>query len=139
MVPLFYSFNLKVLIILLIAALLGVTLYTGFINYSTVYYLVCFAILAPIGVLLRNTDTLPLVFAFIIHNKLIDGLFRVNLTFILGDTMTVGTRTPEASSALSKYTVLTDPTGYILAPCVLSPDPVDWGADAIRIEASEKA
>lgn len=78
MVPVFYSFNLKVLIILLIAALLGVTLYTGFINYSTVYYLVCFAILAPIGVLLRNTDTLPLVFAFIIHNKLIDGLFRVN-------------------------------------------------------------
>ena len=50
---------------------------SGYMNYSTAYYLVCFAILAPMGVLLRNVDTLPLVFAFIIHNKLVDGLFRL--------------------------------------------------------------
>lgn len=78
MVPVFYKFNLKILISLLITALFGVTLYTGLMNYSMMYYLVCFAVLAPIGVLLRNTDTLPLVFAFIIHNKLIDGVFRLN-------------------------------------------------------------
>lgn len=78
MVPVFYKFNLKILISLLIIALFGVTLYTGLMNYSMMYYLVCFAVLAPIGVLLRNTDTLPLVFAFIIHNKLIDGVFRLN-------------------------------------------------------------
>ncbi len=78
MVPVFYNFNLKILISLLIIALFGVTLYTGLMNYSMLYYLICFAVLAPIGMLLRNTDTLPLVFAFIIHNKLIDGVFRLN-------------------------------------------------------------
>ena len=77
-VPSFYRFNIKIIISLLIIALFFVTLYTGYMNYSTAYYLVCFAILAPIGVLLRNTDTLPLVFAFIIHNKLVDGLFRLH-------------------------------------------------------------
>ena len=77
MVPSFYRFNIKIIISLLIIALFFVTLYTGYMNYSTAYYLVCFAILAPMGVLLRNVDTLPLVFAFIIHNKLVDGLFRL--------------------------------------------------------------
>jgi len=77
MVPSFYRFNIKIIISLLIIALFFVTLYTGYINYSMAYYFVCFVILAPIGVLLRNVDTLPLVFAFIIHNKLVDGLFRL--------------------------------------------------------------
>jgi len=78
MVPSFYRFNIKIIISLLIIALFFVTLYTGYMNYSMAYYFVCFVILAPIGVLLRNVDTLPLVFAFIIHNKLVDGLFRLN-------------------------------------------------------------
>lgn len=77
MVPSFYRFNIKIIISLLIIALFFVTLYTGYINYSMAYYFVCFVVLAPIGVLLRNVDTLPLVFAFIIHNKLVDGLFRL--------------------------------------------------------------
>jgi len=77
MVPSFYRFNIKIIISLLIIALFFVTLYTGYINYSMAYYFVCFMVLAPIGVLLRNVDTLPLVFAFIIHNKLVDGLFRL--------------------------------------------------------------
>ena len=76
--PVFYQFNLKMLISLLIVALFGVTLYTGIMNYSMVYYIICFAVLAPVGVLLKNTDTLPLVFAFIIHNKLGDGLVRLD-------------------------------------------------------------
>ena len=76
-VPVFYKFNIKIVISLLIIGLFFVTLYTGYMNYNTAYYLTCFAILAPIGMLLRNVDTLPLVFAFIIHNKLVDGLFRL--------------------------------------------------------------
>ena len=77
MVPLFYKFNLKIMLSLLIFALFFVTLYVGYINYSIEYYLICFIVLAPIGVMLKNVDTLPLVFAFIIHNKLIDGIFRL--------------------------------------------------------------
>jgi len=76
-VPVFYKFNLKLVLSLLIFALFLVTIYTGYMNYSTLYYMTCFAILVPIGVLLRNVDTLPLVFAFIIHNKLLDGIFRL--------------------------------------------------------------
>ena len=76
-VPVFYKFNIKIVISLLIIGLFFVTLYTGYMNYSMAYYLVCFVVLAPLGVLLRNVDTLPLVFAFIIHNKLVDGLFRL--------------------------------------------------------------
>ena len=78
MVPVFYKFNLKIMLSILIFLLFLVTLYTGYINYSMEYYFICFIILAPIGVLLKNVDTLPLVFAFIIHNKLIDGLFRLH-------------------------------------------------------------
>ena len=77
MVPSFYRFDIKIIISLLIIALFFVTLYTGYMNYSMAYYFVCFVVLAPVGVLLRNVDTLPLVFAFIIHNKLVDGLFRL--------------------------------------------------------------
>jgi putative tricarboxylic transport membrane protein len=76
-VPFFYKFNLKIVMSLLIMMLFCVTVYTGYTNYSTAYYVICFAVLAPIGVMLRNVDTLPLVFAFIIHNKLIDGTFRL--------------------------------------------------------------
>ena len=76
-VPFFYQFNMKIVIGVLLLALVGVIVYTGIINYSLVYYLICFAVFAPIGVLLRNVNTLPLIFAFIIHNKLIDGLFRL--------------------------------------------------------------
>lgn len=77
LVPLFYKINLKTMLSLLIVALFFVTLYTGYVNYSMLYYFTCFVILAPIGALLRNVDTLPLVFAFIIHDKLIDGSFRL--------------------------------------------------------------
>lgn len=77
LVPLFYKINIKILLSILTVALFFVTLYTGHMNYSTMYYFVCFAVLAPVGVFLRNVDTLPLVFAFIIHNKLIDGVFRL--------------------------------------------------------------
>lgn len=76
-VPLFYKINLKIMLSLLIVALFFVTLYTGYVNYSMLYYFTCFVILAPIGALLKNVDTLPLVFAFIIHDKLIDGSFRL--------------------------------------------------------------
>lgn len=76
-VPFFYKFDMKIVITVLLLALFGVVVYTGIMDYSVWYYLICFVILAPVGVLLRNVDTLPLVFAFIIHDKLIDGIFRL--------------------------------------------------------------
>jgi TctA family transporter len=73
----FYRLNLKIVFGTVLVLLFAVVIYSGYINYSTVYYLTVFAILAPIGYALRNVNTLQLVFAFIIHDKLFDGIMRV--------------------------------------------------------------
>ena len=73
----FYRLNLKTVFGTVLVLLFTVVIYSGYINYSTVYYLTVFAILTPIGYALRNVNTLPLVFAFIIHDKLFDGIMRV--------------------------------------------------------------
>ena len=73
----FYRLNLKVVFGVVLLLLFAVIVYSGYINYSTVYYLTVFAVLAPVGYALRNVNTLPLVFAFIIHDKLFDGIMRV--------------------------------------------------------------
>ena len=77
-VTLFYKININVLMYLILVSLFIVTLYTGYINFNMNYYLICFTLLAPIGACLRNINTLPLVFAFIVHDKLIDGVFRLH-------------------------------------------------------------
>lgn len=81
-VTLFYKININALMYVILVGLFLVTLYTGHINYNMSYYLICFILLAPIGAFLRNVNTLPLVFAFIVHDKLIDGIYR--LSQILG-------------------------------------------------------
>ena len=75
-VKLFYSIDIKKIMMFILICLFGVVIYTGYINYSVYYYLFCFFVLAPIGVLLRKYNTLPLVFTFLIHDKLLEGLFR---------------------------------------------------------------
>ena len=75
-VNLFYAIDTKKVMIILLICLIGVVVYTGYIKYSTLYYITVFLVLAPIGVMLRKVDTLPLVFAFQIHDKLLDGLYR---------------------------------------------------------------
>jgi putative tricarboxylic transport membrane protein len=72
----FYRLNLKVVFSIVLVLLFAVVTYSGYINYSFTYYLLVFAMLAPIGYALRNVNTLPLVFAFIIHDKLFDGVVR---------------------------------------------------------------
>ena len=76
-VKLFYKLNLKIVLSIVLILLFSVVIYSGYINYSIVYYLTVFAVLAPIGYALKNVNTLPLVFAFIIHDKLFDGIMRV--------------------------------------------------------------
>lgn len=73
----FYQLNLKIVFSVVLILLFAVVVYSGYINYSTVYYLAVFAVMAPVGYALRNVNTLPLVFAFIIHDKLFDGIMRV--------------------------------------------------------------
>lgn len=77
-VTLFYKINLNALMYVILASLFFVTLYTGHINYNMSYYFICFILLAPIGAFLKNVNTLPLVFAFIVHDKLIDSIYRLS-------------------------------------------------------------
>ena len=77
-VSLFYKININILMYVILLSLFFITLYTGHINYNMSYYLICFTILAPIGAFLKNVNTLPLVFAFIVHDKLIDGIYRLS-------------------------------------------------------------
>lgn len=77
-VTLFYKININMLMYVILLSLFFITLYTGHINYNMSYYLICFTILAPIGAFLKNVNTLPLVFAFIVHDKLIDGIYRLS-------------------------------------------------------------
>lgn len=81
-VTMFYKINLNMLMYIILVSLFFITLYTGHLNYNMGYYLICFTLLAPIGAFLRNVNTLPLVFTFIVHDKLIDGVYR--LSQILG-------------------------------------------------------
>lgn len=75
-VKIFYSIDIRKIMIFLLVCLFGVVIYTGYVNYNTIFYVTCFLILAPLGVFLRKFNTLPLVFAFLIHDKLLEGLFR---------------------------------------------------------------
>ena len=73
----FYTFNLNTIFSILITLLVAVVLYNGYLNYSLIYNLIVFTILLPIGYMLRKVNTLPLIFAFIINDKLIDNLLRL--------------------------------------------------------------
>ena len=73
----FYQLNLRIVFGVVLVLLFAVVVYSGYVNYSTLYYLIVFAALIPIGYALKNVNTLPLVFAFIVHDKLFDGAMRV--------------------------------------------------------------
>ena len=77
-VPFFYKINIKNVMIGVLLVLMFTIVYLGFINYTPFFYIFLFIVLAPIGAMLRNIDTLPLVFAFIIQDKLFSGLFRLH-------------------------------------------------------------
>lgn len=73
----FYTFNLNIVFTIFILLLVAVVFYNGYLNYSLSYNIIVFTILLPIGYVLRKVNTLPLIFAFIVNDKLIDNLLRL--------------------------------------------------------------
>lgn len=73
----FYTFNLNIVFTIFIVLLVAVVFYNGYLNYSLSYNIIVFTILLPIGYVLRKVNTLPLIFAFIVNDKLIDNLLRL--------------------------------------------------------------
>ena len=55
----------------------GVILWVGYLNYQVLYYVLVAICLLPIAYLIRKLDTMPLIFAFLIHDRIIDTGYRV--------------------------------------------------------------
>jgi putative tricarboxylic transport membrane protein len=72
-----YSIKMSTIMYSLLILLLLLVLYLGYIHNSLNFYLLCCIGLLPIMYLLRNTDTTPLIFAFLIQDPLLDNLLRL--------------------------------------------------------------
>ena len=70
--------NTKKLYLTLVLLLFVIVLYVGYQKYQLFFYIWSFLLLGTIGWMMRNYNTMPLVFAFIIHDK----IFDVTLRFI---------------------------------------------------------
>jgi putative tricarboxylic transport membrane protein len=68
----------KKLYLILVLLLFGIVLYVGYQKYQLFFYAWSFLLLGTIGWMMRNYNTMPLVFAFMIHDK----IFDVTLRFI---------------------------------------------------------
>lgn len=71
-----FQINLKIIYSIILAVLLIVVVWVGYTNFQIPYYLITFIVLLPIAFLFRNYDTMPLIFAFLIHDRLIELVFR---------------------------------------------------------------
>jgi putative tricarboxylic transport membrane protein len=73
--------NLQLLYCIIIFILIVSCLYTGYMNYQLFYYSWIMIVMIAIGLMMRKMDTMPLVFAFLIHDKILDVYMRTNSLF----------------------------------------------------------
>jgi hypothetical protein len=55
----------------------GVIVWVGYLNYQTLYYVSVALALLPLAFILRKLDTMPLIFAFLVHDRMIDAANRL--------------------------------------------------------------
>jgi len=72
-----FRINIKFLYVTILVVLFAVVVYVGFSNYQTVYYVLVSLALMPLAYVLRRLDTMPLIFAFLVHDKMIDAGYRL--------------------------------------------------------------
>ena len=72
-----YAITMSTIMYLLLLLLLLIVVYLGYKHNSLNFYLLSCIGLLPITYLLRNIDTTPLVFAFLIQDPLLDNLLRL--------------------------------------------------------------
>ena len=72
-----FKINIKLLYLTILVVLAMVVVYVGFTNYQTAYYIIVAIALMPVAYLLRKLDTMPLIFAFLVHDKMIDAGYRL--------------------------------------------------------------
>lgn len=69
-----HKINLKYFNLAIVFILILTVAYSGGQSYQLVYYLTVFLVLVPVGLLLRNVNTLPLIFLFLLQDR-IDSVF----------------------------------------------------------------
>lgn len=77
-ISIIYLINLKKLFLFIAFALIAITLYLGFKANSFYFYSLCMIGMLPIAYLFRNVNTTPLIYAFLIHDSLIDNVVRLS-------------------------------------------------------------
>ena len=61
---------------------IGVIIWIGIDNYQLFFYMITFLLILPLSYLLRKYDTMPLIFAFLIHDRVFElSLRTVDLYF----------------------------------------------------------
>lgn len=76
-----FQFNIQKIYIILMCVFVAMVVWVGYINYQTLYYVITAICLFPLAYVLRNKDTMPLIFAFLIHDRIIDAGYRLYVLY----------------------------------------------------------
>lgn len=72
-----FELNIQRMYTIIMFGFAGVILWIGHLNYQLMYYVLVSICLLPIAYLIRKLDTMPLIFAFLIHDRIIDTGYRL--------------------------------------------------------------
>ncbi len=72
-----FELNIQRMYTIIMFGFAGVILWIGHLNYQLTYYVLVAICLLPIAYLIRKLDTMPLIFAFLIHDRIIDTGYRL--------------------------------------------------------------
>jgi len=78
-VQLLYKVPYRYIIAIIVATLFFMVWYLGARSHNEIYYLLTFAALAPVGYMLRNTNTIIIILAFVLQDKLLAAIVRASI------------------------------------------------------------
>jgi putative tricarboxylic transport membrane protein len=74
-----YNVPYRYILYTILGVLIGMIWYMGVRSHNEIYYLLTFAVLAPAGYLLRNTNTIIIILAFVLQDKLLAAAVRASV------------------------------------------------------------
>jgi putative tricarboxylic transport membrane protein len=80
-VALINSIDKRIVNIAILLLLFVIMIYIGSYTWQSLYYLVVFVVLLPVAYLVRNENTLPLIFIFLIQDRLETLFYRMPMLF----------------------------------------------------------
>ena len=72
-----FQLNIKLMYTSILIGFVGVIVWVGYLNYQTLYYVLVALALLPLAFIVRKLDTMPLIFAFLVHDRMIDAANRL--------------------------------------------------------------